>query len=87
MLSLATDLKPSTLKLLIYIIFAVLFISNFFFQYYGITIYQSIALQISTLALLIVYFYSGKKQGYLFYYFIVDGLMLFSALATYIAGI
>ena len=85
--SLATDLKPSTLKLLIYIIFAVLFISNFFFQYYGITIYQSIALQISTLALLIVYFYSAKKQGYLFYYFIVDGLMLFSALATYIAGI
>ncbi len=85
--SLATDLKPSTLKLLIYSIFAVLFISNFFSRYYGITIYQSVALQISTLALLIVYFYSTKKQGYLFYYFIVDGMMLFSALTTYIAGI
>ena len=85
--SLATDLKPFTLKLLIYSIFAVLFISNFFSRYYGITIYQSVALQISTLALLIVYFYSTKKQGYLFYYFIVDGLMLFSALTTYIAGI
>ncbi|MEP7256000.1 MAG: hypothetical protein ABI666_09490 [Ferruginibacter sp.] len=85
--SLATDLKPGTLKFLVYTIFAVLFVSNFFFRYYGITIYQSIALQISTLALLIVYFYSTKKQGYLFYYFIVDGLMLFSALATYIAGI
>ena len=85
--SLATDLKPATLKIIIYIIFALLFISNFFFRYYGITLYQSIALQISTIALLIVYFYSTKKQGYLFYYFFVDGMMLFSALATYIAGI
>ena len=85
--SLATDLKPATLQVLIFIIFALLFISNFFFRNYGITVYQSIALQISTIALLIVYFYSNKKQGYLFYYFFVDGMMLFSALATYIAGI
>ena len=62
-------------------------ISNFFFRNYGITLSQSIALQVSTIALLAVYFYSNKKQGYLFYYFFVDGMMLFSALATYIAGI
>ena len=80
--SLATDLKPAVLKILIYFIFVVLFTSNFFYKDYGITFYQSIALQISTLALLIVYFYSAKKRSYLFYYFIVDGLMLFSALAT-----
>ena len=49
--------------------------------------HQLVALQISTLALSVVYFYATKKQGYFFYYFIVDGLMLFSALATYIAGI
>ena len=85
--SLATDLKPGTLRILIYFIFTLLFISNFFFRRYGITFYQSIALQVSTIALLIVYFYSNKKQGYLFYYFFVDGMMLFSALATYIAGI
>ncbi|MEO6254773.1 MAG: hypothetical protein ABIO79_15785 [Ferruginibacter sp.] len=85
--SLATDLKPAVLRGLIYIIFAVLFTSNFFYKAYGITFSQSIALQISTLALLTVYFYSAKKRSYLFYYFIVDGLMLFSALATYIAGI
>lgn len=85
--SLATDLKPGMLKLLVYIIFAALFVSNFFYPDHHITFNQSIALQISTLALLSVYFYSAKMRGYLFYYFIVDGLMLFSALATYIAGI
>jgi len=37
--------------------------------------------------LMVVYFYSGKKQGYLFYYFFVDGMMLFSALTTYVASI
>jgi hypothetical protein len=85
--SLATDLKPLTLRILIYLIFFLLFTSNFFFRKYGITLSQSVALQVSTLALLAVYFYSNKKQGYLFYYFFVDGMMLFSALATYIAGI
>jgi hypothetical protein len=85
--SLATDLTPVILRILIYFIFALLFGSNFFFRNYGITLSQSIALQISTIALLIVYFYSQKKQGYLFYYFFVDGMMLFSALATCIASI
>lgn len=85
--SLATDLKPAVLKILIYIIFAVLFCSNFYSYHFGISFPQSIALQISTLALLTVYFFSTKKQGYLFYYFMVDGLMLFSALATFIASI
>ena len=85
--SLATDIKPAVLKILIYIIFAVLLFSNFYADHFGISFYQSIALQISTLALLTVYFFSTKKQGYLFYYFFVDGLMLFSAVATYIASI
>lgn len=85
--SLATDLSTSTLRALIYFIFILLFSSNFLFRNYGITLSQSIALQVSTLALLAVYFYSNKKQGYLFYYFFVDGMMLFSALATYVASI
>ena len=85
--SLATDLSPGTLKWLIYSIFAVLFSSNFFSVHYGFSIFQTIALQISTLALLVVYFFSTKKQGYLFYYFIVDGLMIFSALTIWIASI
>lgn len=85
--SLATDLKPMVLKILIYIIFAVLFISNLFYKNFDIAFYHSIGLQVSTLALLIVYFFSQKKQGYFFYYFVVDGMMLFSALATFVAGI
>ncbi|MFZ1453462.1 MAG: hypothetical protein WAT20_12225, partial [Ferruginibacter sp.] len=85
--SLATDLQPLMLRILIYLIFVLLFISNFFFRNYGITLPQSIALQVSTLALLAVYFYSNKKRSYLFYYFFVDGMMLFSALATYIASV
>jgi len=85
--SLATDLGPKMLRVLIWTIFILLFSSNFLFRNYGITLAQSVALQVSTIALLIVYFYSTKKQGYLFYYFFVDGMMLFSALATYVAGI
>lgn len=85
--SLATVLKPNQLLLVIAFVFIVLFGTNFLSVSYGISLNQSIALQTSTLALLVVYFFSTRRQGYLFYYFIVDGLMLFSALATFIAGI
>ncbi len=85
--SLATDLKPSVLNIIIYLIFAVLFISNLFYKDFGIAFYHSIGLQVATLALLIVYFFSLKKRGYFFYYFVVDGMMLFSAIATLVAGI
>lgn len=85
--SLATDLNPKALRYLIYTIFACLFAGNFFSGYYGLTIYQSIALQTSAISLLVVYFYSTKKRGYYFYYFMVDGLMLFSALTTGLASI
>ena len=85
--SLATVLKPNQLLLLITVIFIVLFGTNFLSVQYGISLKQSIALQTSTIALLVVYFFSTRKQGYLFYYFVVDGLMLFSALATFVAGI
>jgi 4-hydroxybenzoate polyprenyltransferase len=85
--SLATDLGPKTLRYLIVIIFIILFLTNFLCLHYGMSIAQSTALQLSTVALLATYFLSLKKQGYFFYYFFVDGLMLFSALATYIASI
>ena len=85
--SLATDLGPRILRWLIYSIFIILFASNFLFRYYGISVQQTIALQVSTIALLATYYYSTKKKGYIFYYFFVDGMMLFSALATYVASI
>ena len=85
--SLATDLGAKAMRLLIYSIFIILFVSNFLFRYYGVSIPQTIALQVSTIALLVTYYYSTRKQDYLFYYFFVDGMMLFSALATYVASI
>ncbi len=85
--SLATDLSPSTMRWLIYSIFLILFASNFLSGNYGIPVAQSIALQISTIALLLTYYYSTKKQGYLFYYFFVDGMMLFSAITTFVASL
>ena len=85
--SLTTDLKPVHLSIFIYLIFVTLFTTNFLYGHYGLTFSQSVALHISTVALLAVYFYSLKKRSYLFYYFFVDGMMLFSALATYIATI
>lgn len=85
--SLATVLEPGQLQLLITGVFVILFGTNFMSVNYGISFTQSIALQTSTISLLITYFFSLRKQGYLFYYFIVDGLMLFSALTTFIAGI
>jgi 4-hydroxybenzoate polyprenyltransferase len=84
--SLATVLRPAVLQFVIYCIFGLLFLSNFMYNQYGLSFAQSVALQVSTVALLVVYFLSQKKRSYLFYYFIVDGLMLFSALATFAAG-
>jgi hypothetical protein len=48
---------------------------------------QVVAFFITGLIVLFVYRMSLKQQGYIFYYFIVDGLMLFSAVATYVASI
>ena len=86
MRSLATELSSQTLRLLIFIIFGILFLSNFLSTRILISIPHMVALQVTTIALLVTYYYSTKKQGYFFYYFFVDGMMLFSALATYIAG-
>ncbi len=85
--SLATDLKPNILRLLMFAIFGILFISNFYTVLFGFSYNQSIALQVTTISLLVIYLLSARKRGYLFYYFIVDGMMIFSALATYIASI
>lgn len=85
--SLATDLSPKALKGLVIIVFIALFSTFLFHDKFNISLYQSIALQVSTLTLLVVFYLSRKEQNYFFYYFVVDGMMLFSAIATYIASI
>ncbi len=85
--SLATDLSPAVMKWLIYILFCLLFAVNYLLWDNGITLRQHFALQLAGIATLIVYFFSTKKQGYIFYYFIVDGLMFLSALLVTLASI
>jgi len=85
--SLATDLPPKTMQWLITAVFASLFTLNFFLGRHGVDSKQVLALQVSALATLFVYFYSTKKRGYLFYYFIVDGMMALMAALTTIASI
>ncbi len=83
----ATDLKPASLNFIVAILFVMLVGSVYLLQYFGMDLQQAVALQLSALAIGYLYYLSLQKRGYIFYYFFVDGLMLFSALATYIAGI
>lgn len=85
--SLATDVSRRTLQIMMAIIFSLYLLTGFFLRWYFDNREQEIAFLITGLATLTVYQLSLKKQGYFFYYFIVDGLMLFSALATFVASI
>lgn len=82
--SLATDLPPVLLRLLMWVLFFLLISLIYFLSF---TAPQKIALSITAIAALAAWFLSLKKQGYLFYYFFVDGLMFFSALTTAFASI
>ena len=85
--SIATDLKPASLKFFVLILFFLLGGTAYLLRYLGMELLQTVALLLSALAIGYIYYLSLQKRGYFFYYFFVDGLMLFSALATYIAGI
>ncbi len=85
--SLATELQRSTLQYLVVVNIVLLMTVNMLFAFNGITLHQSIGLQVALLATAIAYKFSANQQGYFFYYFLIDGLMLFSAMATYIASI
>lgn len=85
--SIATDVKPRLLKILVAFLFLLLGSSIFFLHSLGLNTLFAISLIITLLATLYFYLLSQKKQGYLFYYFFVDGLMLFSALLSFLASI
>jgi len=85
--SLATDVQPKTLRLIMAIVFILYLATGFILRYYYDDNAQQVAFFIIGLLTLYVYWLSLKKQGYFFYYFLVDGLMLFSAAATYVASI
>ncbi len=85
--SLATDVSHDTLRLIMSVVFICFLFAGFIFRYYFDDNSQIIAFFITGLMTLLVYRLSLKKQGYFFYYFLVDGLMLFSATASYVASI
>ncbi|MBP6431787.1 MAG: hypothetical protein KA319_08475 [Ferruginibacter sp.] len=85
--SLATDIKPKILKIITLICFALLLFTNYGLHQHGLYLPHNIALLIAIVALAILYYLSFKKRGYLFYYFFVDGMMLLSAILTYLASV
>jgi 4-hydroxybenzoate polyprenyltransferase len=85
--SLATDVNRKTLLLIMTAVFILYLAAGFLLRYYFSTDAQLIAFIITGLFTLVVYLMSLRPRGYFFYYFMVDGLMLFSATATYVASI
>ncbi len=83
--SLATDVDAKKLSFIIYCAFFFYFITGFIIRIYFFESAQIIAFAIVGVVLWLMYKLSLQKRGYIFYYFFVDGLMLFSALATYLA--
>jgi len=85
--SLTTMIKPVTVQYIMFVLFVIYIGNGIVLRLYYNEPVQIIALLITGVVALIIYFFSLQKQGYFFYYFLVDGLMLFSALATYVASI
>ena len=85
--NIATGLKPASVKFLVVMLFILLAGSVYMLQYLGLNLEQAFALLISAIATGYIFYLSLQKRSYFFYYFFVDGMMLFSAIATYIAGI
>jgi hypothetical protein len=85
--SLATDVSKEALSRIMVIVFALFIGTGFLLRYYFNDTAQVIAFFITGLMTMLVYRQSLKSRGYLFYYFLVDGLMLFSAVATFVASI
>ena len=85
--SIATGLTPAAVNFLVLVLLILLIGSVYILQYLGLDVEQAVALLISAIAVGFIFYLSLQKRSYFFYYFFVDGLMLFSALSTYIAGI
>ena len=83
--SLATDLPAKKLNVIIQIVFVLYFLLGLLLRFQFNDKPQMFAFLITGGIVWWVYTLSIKKRGYLFYYFLVDGLMLVSAGGTFIA--
>ncbi len=84
--SLATDTPAKILNTIILVVFILYFSMGLLLRYHFNDKPQMFAFLITGGFVWWVYTLSHKKRGYLFYYFLVDGLMLVSAIITVIAG-
>ncbi|MCW5916318.1 MAG: hypothetical protein KIS82_03115 [Ferruginibacter sp.] len=85
--TLATDLNPTAIKILMFITFALYMLVGLVFRSVFNDIPQTIAFLVVGVVTLLVYLGSQREKGYFYYYFVVDGLMLFSSLSAYLATI
>jgi len=85
--TLTTILKPSTVQYIMLTVFILFIINGIVLRLYYHEMIQIGALAVNAILGLTIYYFSLKKQGYFFYYFLVDGLMLFSSITIYIASL
>lgn len=84
--SLATDISPRRLRHLMIISFALFLAAGMRLRVFTNNDIHLIAFAITALATWVVYRMSlQRNRGYYFYYFFVDGLMMFSSLLTIVA--
>lgn len=85
--SLATDVSMKGLRSIMLVAFILYLAAGLLVRYHFRDNEQLVAFIANGIIVWIVYKASLQKQGYIFYYFVVDGLMLLSAAATYLASI
>jgi hypothetical protein len=85
--SLATDMRPRVLHSLVALVFVVYALVTWALLKQQVSLAQVVALLSGGAITVWVYFLSLNKRGYIFYYFIVDGMMFLSALLTGLASI
>lgn len=85
--TLATDVPRKTLQVIIHVVFVFFLLGGIFIRIYFREGGQLISFLLTGIIVYTLYRLSLKPRGYLFYYFLIDGVMLISSAATYIAAI
>jgi 4-hydroxybenzoate polyprenyltransferase len=81
--SLVTDISKKGVVNLLLMSLVIFMISAFVFCFQFSNLNQAIAFLFTAIIFWFIYKLSLKPKGYIFYYFLVDGLMLLSAAASY----
>ena len=85
--SLATDISPALLNYLFALVFVLYLLASVGLSFYNISMSNILVLVITGVFTVWVYIMSFKRKDYIFYYFLVDGLMFLSGLLTLLVSI